>query len=61
MSVRIKMASIRKANEHMMAGKTIYDFDLPDIIKSKVSKRKYSASEINLAYSKIKNPALGKV
>ncbi len=45
------MNTARRANEAMMSGKKLSDYDLPDSVKSKISNRHYSQDEINLKYA----------
>lgn len=46
---------IQRANEAMMNGQTIDDFDLPQAVKQRIRDRRYSAAEINAAYAKVRN------
>jgi hypothetical protein len=46
---------IQRANDAMIRGKTIDDYDLPQCIKQRIRERHYSASEINAAYAKIRS------
>ena len=49
---------IQRANDAMMRGQTIDDYDLPQSVKQRIRERRYSAIEINAAYAKVKNPHL---
>lgn len=45
---------IKKANDWIMSGKTLDDFNLPNSITKRIRQHRLSESDINLAYSKIK-------
>lgn len=47
----IRLDSIRRANQSMIDGKRLEDYNLPESIKVQISNRHYSAEEINTSYA----------
>ena len=48
----VSLASIRKANQNMIAGKRADVSSLPTSIQQDILNRRYSADEINSAYAR---------
>ncbi len=44
------MNTARRANEAMMSGKKLSDYDIPDSIKKRIMARHYTQTEINERY-----------
>lgn len=45
----------RKANEALMSGKKIEDYNLPKKVNGKIAKMKFTREQINSAYAKAAN------
>ncbi|ALD01656.1 hypothetical protein AMQ28_04345 [Acinetobacter sp. TTH0-4] len=48
----VSLSSIRKANQNMIDGKKADTSSLPVSVQQDISKRRYSANEINCAYAR---------
>ncbi|MDV2440213.1 hypothetical protein QR665_12140 [Acinetobacter gerneri] len=48
----VSLSSIRRANQNMIDGKKADSSSLPTSVQQDISKRRYSANEINSAYAR---------